>query len=378
MAPGHDQASNLDSARRVALRAMRRIDEGAYANLALPPIIERTDLDRRDRDFTTELVYGVTRMRRACDWLIDRHVTRDVDPDIRNVLRLGVYQLHFLGTPAHAAVSATVDVAPKRAAGFVNAVLRKVARDGAPGWPDLATELSYPDWVVARMEEDLGADVARAALEAMNRPPSVTRRPDGYTQDLASQRVVDVVGAEPGDVIVDLCAGPGGKATGFGVGSVMAFDVQPHRAELVVDNARRYGHPEVRVCIADGRRPPVRAGAADRVLVDAPCSGLGVLGRRPDARWRVTGGDVTRLAGLQRDLLDAAVSLLRPGGVLVYSVCTLTRAETIALDEWLAQSHPAMTATPPVPPWEPSGRGGRLLPHIHGTDGMYVLRLVAP
>ena len=359
--------------RRVALRALRRIDEGAYANLALPPLLERTNLDQRDRDFVTELVYGSTRMRRALDWAVDRHVNRDVDPDVRNVLRLGAYQLRFLRTPAHAAVSATVDVAPKRAAGFVNAVLRKVASDDQP-WPDLATGLSYPDWIVSRLSADLGAETARAALTAMNAAPVVTRRADGYVQDRASQLVVDAVGARADDVIVDLCAGPGGKATGFGTGRVLAFDVQPHRAQLVAANARRYGHPEVHVGVADGRHPPLRPGAADVVLVDAPCSGLGVLGRRADARWRVQPADVDGLARLQRELVDAAFSLLRPGGTLVYSACTLTRAETVEVDAAFAQHE----AVPVGEPWEPVGRGGRLLPQSHGTDGMYVLRLVAP
>lgn len=372
------QAKHLaDDARRVALRALRRIDEGAYANLALPPLLDRTDLSQRDRDFVTELVYGSTRMRRACDWLIDQHVQRDVEPDVRNTLRLGAYQLHFLGTPPHAAVSATVDVAPKRAAGFVNAVLRKVASTGA-AWPDVATELSYPDWIVDTLAADLGADTARAVLEAMNAPPAVTRRQDGYVQDLASQHVVSVLDAQAGEVVVDLCAGPGGKATGIGAASVLAFDVQPHRAALVAENARRYGHPEVRVAVADGRHPVLRAASADRVLVDAPCSGLGVLGRRADARWRVAAGDVARLAALQQQLLAAALGLVRPGGVLVYSVCTLTNAETVGIDEWLARSHPSWAASAPGEPWEPVGRGGRLLPHTHSTDGMYVLKLVAP
>ena len=372
------RASGLgDNPRRVALRALRRIDEGAYANLALPPILERAALDQRDRDFVTELVYGTTRMRRALDWLVDRHINREVDADVRNVLRLGAYQLRFLKTPPHAAVSATVDVAPKRAAGFANAVLRRVATDGAP-WPDLATGLSYPNWVVDRLSRDLGSEAARAALEAMNVAPTVTRRADGYVQDLASQHVVVAVGAGPDDVIVDLCAGPGGKATGFGTGRVVAFDAQPHRAQLVLDNARRYNHPEVQVAIADGRRPAARSASAHRVLVDAPCSGLGVLGRRADARWRIEAGDVDRLATLQKELLAGAIPLLRPGGTLVYSACTLTAAETVGVDEWLAARHPGLTPVPPGEPWEPVGRGGRLLPHVHGTDGMYVLRVAAP
>lgn len=367
-----------DDARRVALRALRRIDEGAFANLVVPPMIERTDLDRRDRAFVTELAYGTTRMRRACDWLIDRHLQRDVDGETRNALRLGAYQLHFLETPAHAAVSATVEVAPRRSRGFVNAILRRVAADASPAWPNVATELSYPDWVVNRLATDLGPNVARDALVAMNRAPDVTVRDDGYVQDRASQWVAELVGATSGEVVVDTCAGPGGKATAIGASTVIALDRQPHRASLVVENARRYGHPEVHVAVADGRCPPLPAQSADRVLVDAPCSGLGVLGRRPDARWRIDAADVARLAALQRELIDGAARLVRPGGTLVYSVCTLTAAETIDVDGWLASTHPALRPDPPDNRWEHCGRGGRLLPQAHGTDGMYVLRLRAP
>ncbi len=329
------------------------------------------------RDFVTELVYGTTRMRRACDWLVDRHLNRAIDDDVRNTLRLGAYQLHFLQTPAHAGVSATVDVAPGRARGFVNAVLRKVAA-GRPDWPDTATELSYPDWIVERLTADLGADAAHDAMAAMNRPPTPTVRPDGYVQDQASQWVAAAVDAGPEDLVVDVCAGPGGKATGMAAGRVVALDLQPHRAGLIAANARRYRHRNVHVGVADGRRVPMARGRADRVLVDAPCSGLGVLGRRADARWRIQSDDVGRLAILQRELMHEARSLVRPGGVLVYSVCTLTAAETGGIDNWLAREHPDLAPLAVGDPWEPVGRGWRLLPQAHGTDGMYVLRLQAP
>jgi 16S rRNA (cytosine967-C5)-methyltransferase len=368
-----------DDARRVALRALRRIDEGAYANLVLPPLLTASSLSQRDRDFTTELVYGTTRMRRACDFLVDRFVTRDIDADVRNALRLGAYQLHFLGTPAHAAVSATVAVAPGRARGFVNAVLRKVASAAPAAWPNVGTELSYPDWIVNRLAADLGPKDARDALVAMNtaRPP--TARADGYVQDRASQEVVEVLAVSDGDVVVDVCAGPGGKATGVQNARVVAaLDLQPQRAALVAANAARVGAGAVHVAVADGRHPPLRAAAADRVLVDAPCSGLGVLGRRADARWRIEAGDVGRLASLQRSLVAAAMDIVRPGGSLVYSACTLTAAETSGVDDWLRSEFPAWQGVAPGPPWTPRGRGGRLLPQDHGTDGMYVLRLTRP
>src|SRR5918998_62420 len=233
-------------ARAVARDALLRIDQGAYANLVLPRMLERSRLSERDRRFTTELVYGTTRMRRACDFLVDRFVLRALDPPTRAVLRLGAHQLHHLGTPAHAAVSATVGVAPARSRGLVNAVLRRVA-DAPVEWPDDATRLSYPDWVVTRLTEDLGPEDALAALAAMDEPAEAVERPDGYVQDRASQLVVAAMGAGPGERVADVCAGPGGKATLLAGGGavVVATDVRPARASLGAGAAGRPGaaHP---------------------------------------------------------------------------------------------------------------------------------------
>lgn len=366
------------NARRLALDALVRIEEGAYANLVLPPMLERSGLDRRDRALATDLVYGTTRMRRACDFLVDRFVLRPLDVPTRTALRLGAYGLHVLHTPAHAAVSSAVDVAPRRSQGLVNAVLRRVA-EAPVTWPDDATRLSYPDWVVARLVTDLGQDDAMAALATMNEPPPVTERPDGYIQDRASQEAAAAVGAGPGQRVADLCAAPGGKATALAAtgAEVAACDLSPRRAALVRANAARTG-TRVGLVAADGRQPPWRAGHIDHVLVDAPCSGLGVLRRRPDARWRVRAADVDRLAVLQQELLTGALPLLRPGGTLVYSVCTLTAAETVDIDRWLAATQP--TLEPLLPPglgWRAHGRGAMVLPQDADTDGMFLLRLRA-
>jgi 16S rRNA (cytosine967-C5)-methyltransferase len=367
----------VSTARRLAVEALVRIDDGAYANLLLPTLLDRSGLSERDRHLVTELVYGTTRMRRAVDWLVDAHLRKPVEPEVRAALRLGAYQLAFLGTPPHAAVGETVEATPVRARSVVNAVLRKVAASLPPTWPDQATALSYPEWVVQELDAALGPDAAYRALVVMDSAPTVTRRADGYVQDRASQWVAELVDAQPGDIVIDLCAGPGGKATGMATADlVAAIDALPARAGLVAGNAARLGRTNVATVVADGRQPPLRPRSADRVLVDAPCSGLGVLRRRPDARWRVTADDVPQLVQLQRDLLDAAIDLLRPGGLLVYSVCTLTSTETVAIDEWLATSHPELEPLPaPGAPWEPVGRGARLLPQAADTDGMYLLRL---
>ncbi len=368
------------SARALALEALVRIDrDGAFANLVMPGLLERSGLDSRDRAHATDLVYGATRMRRACDWSADRFVQRDLEPEVRAAIRLGAYQL-LSGTPPHAAVSETVAVAPQRARGLVNAVLRRVA-DSPPVWPDEPTRLSYPDWIVERMIGDLGRDAAVAALERMNRPAAATERSDGYVQDRGSQLVVEAMAAAPGSVVVDLCAAPGGKATGLAAdGSrVLALDLRPGRVGLIDANAARLdlSRSQLSVAVGDGLTPPVRPGSVDGVLVDAPCSGLGALRRRADARWRIVPEAVDRLASLQVHLLRAAAPLVGPGGTLVYSVCTLTATETVDVAGRFAAAHPEFEPVPiPGDPWSPGrdGTGALLLPQAADTDGMVLYR----
>jgi 16S rRNA (cytosine967-C5)-methyltransferase len=370
--------SDEPDARAVALRTLVRIDtEGAYANLALRHELDRSGLSPRDRAFTTELVYGTTRLRRRLDFAVDRFLLRDADPPVRAALRLGAYQLQELGTPPHAAVSATVAaVSDRRVRGFVNAVLRKVAEHPVTPeqWPSEAVRLSYPDWIVERLTADVGAD-APGAMQAMNEPAAATERPDGYVQDMASQWVAELVGAEPGERIADLCAAPGGKATALAAGGarVLAADNRLGRVGLVRGNAERLDST-LDLLVADAEAPPFRFGSFDRVLLDAPCSGLGTLRRRADARWRIVPEAVERLAGLQRRMLLAAAALVRPGGVLVYSVCTLTSAEgpevALAVD-WPIEP-------PPGDPWRAWGSGAVLLPQTAGTDGMFVTRWRRP
>ena len=361
------------TSRRVAWEALRRIDEGgAYANLVIGPMLERSGLSDQDRRFVTELVYGTTRMRRACDALVDRFVTSPPDPATRSLLRLGAYQLHFAGVPPHAAVSETVALAPQRVRGFVNAVLRRVARTEMV-WPSEAARLSYPDWIVDRLTTELGAADAIAALERMNEPAPVTVRDDGYVQDRSSQWVAAAVECAPGERVLDTCAAPGGKSTAMATTGalVTAADLRPHRVELVAANAARLG-VELDAVVADATAPPFEPSSFDAVLVDAPCSGLGALRRRPDARWRVTPSDVGELAALQRRILDASAELVRPGGRLVYSVCTLTAAESI--DHPVPPGLEIDDRPPPVGEWRPFGHGWLVLPQDADTDGMVLVR----
>jgi 16S rRNA (cytosine967-C5)-methyltransferase len=427
--------------RAVALDALVKVDEGAYANVMLPGLLRSSGLEPRERAQTTDLVYGTLRRRRALDALLEPLLDRDLDDldaPVRAALRVGAYQL-VDGVAAHAAVSETVDavaqVAP-RAKGYVNAVLRRLAHAGPPWqWPtgDDATSVgirtSMPDWIVGRLFADLGPEAARAALELAGEPAALTLRanrrrttPDelaaeleaagarvergalladalivrggGDTgelaavaegratpQDQGSQAVGAAVGAQGGERVLEIGAAPGGKVSAMAEamddrGLVVALDVRANRLALVDRAAARLGLQAVDSVAADGRTLPFASATFDRVLVDAPCSGLGVLRRRPEARWRIQADAVDELATLQRELLAAAAPLVRPGGRLVYSVCTLTAAETTDVDEWARSNLIGFTAEPPPPPpWQPSGRGALLLPQAAGTDGMYLLNL---
>jgi 16S rRNA (cytosine967-C5)-methyltransferase len=428
--------SSATKARIVALDALVRVEDGAYAHVVVPAMLGQTTLDDRDRAFATDLVYGTVRQQRRLDDLLGRVVKRPVhrlDPPVRAALRLGAYQL-LHDTPAHAAVGETVDAVgarSPRARGFVNANLRALTRLPKP-WPAPASEavaLSYPDWLVARLTDELGADDALGALVAMNEPAAVTLRPDprqvtaaaladelraagaeveagrlvpdallvrgigdparlpavrdgrATPQDQGSQAVVSALAPQPGERVADLAAAPGGKATAIAErvgrdGVVVALDVDAGRVRMIDAARHRVGLPQLFPLVGDGRTPPFVEGTFDRVLLDAPCSGIGVLRRRADARWRLQPEAVDELAALQRDLLAAAAPLVRPGGVLVYSVCTLTNAETRAVDEWAATALPDLVPLdPPGAPWRRHGRGALLLPQAAGTDGMYVLAL---
>jgi 16S rRNA (cytosine967-C5)-methyltransferase len=371
--------SVTETSRSVALAALMRVDhDGAYANLVLPALLSRSKLSDPDRRFVTELVYGTTRMRRACDALIDRFVVSEPDDATRTLLRLGAYQLVFAGVAPHAAVSATVDLATRKTSGFVNAVLRKVSTVSMI-WPNDAVRLSYPDWISERFHGEMSSDDAVAALERMNVPSPVSTRSDGYVQDESSQWVAASVGGQRGDLVLDLCAGPGGKATGLAASgaTVIGADLQPTRAGLVAKNAERMGY-HLPVVAADGVAPPFLVNSFDRVLLDAPCSGLGALRRRADARWRITSKDVKELAVLQKRLLAASAPLVKPGGVLVYSVCTITAAEST--DHGVPEGFDVVgrdgdSGLPALgDDWNDFGIGHRVLPHHADTDGMVLIR----
>jgi 16S rRNA (cytosine967-C5)-methyltransferase len=416
----------------LARDALVRVEAGAYSHVLVPELLRDSDLSARDRAFVTDLVYGTLRARRRLDALLEPHGRRpleQLDPPVRAALRLGAYQLAE-GVAVHAAVGETVEAAPERARGYVNAVLRAVAGTGPPFVEpeNLAVALSYPDWLVDRLTADLGTTNAVEALRASNEPAAVTLRPNrlrttpeqladelerggadlargalvrdalvvrrtgdparlsavsegrATPQDQASQAVVTCLAPEPGDCVLDVAAAPGGKSTAAGElmgdqGVVVALDVHRGRLRLVREAASRLGLSWVATMVADARSLPVAPASIDRALVDAPCSGLGVLRRRPEARWRMDPRQIADLADLQVALTLAAAATVRSGGRLVYSVCTLTGAETTGVAARVLDQLPGFTALPPPTGWRAHGPGALVLPQDAGTDGMYVLRL---
>lgn len=428
-----------DPARRAAYDLLRAVaTRGAYANLVLPKLLRDRGLTGRDAAFATELAYGTLRAAGTLDAIIAECVTRDVDDDVRDVLRLGGYQLLRTRVPAHAAVDATVSLAPRRATGFVNAVLRKVSRSSYDEWiaaiapsveddpvGHLAVRYAHPPWVVAAFRDALGGDIGQteAALAADDAPPAVHLAAYGIRDEVAAEvggtagpwspAAVHLPGGDPaglkpvrdgrarvqdeGSQLValaavgapidgrderwlDLCAGPGGKAALLGQvaatrnARVTAVEVQPHRAELT--KAACAGLP-VEVVTADGTAGQWHE--YDRVLVDAPCSGLGALRRRPEARWRRQPGDIPELTAVQRRLLTAALEAVRPGGVVLYATCSPHLAETRAVVGDIARRTGAQR--PDVRPYLPGvpdlgdGPTAQLWPHRHGTDAMFLALL---
>jgi 16S rRNA (cytosine967-C5)-methyltransferase len=418
------------TARSVAIDVVRRVtDEGAYSNLALSRTLARAGLDERDAAFATELAYGTLRrlvpIDRALAPLLDRPLDTAPKP-ARATLRVGAYQLRYTRVPPHAAVSETVALADARHRGFVNAVLRRLAITG-PDEPDgsddanVAAATGLAEWAVRELRRVVGDDEVEDAAAALAQPGGVTLRTNrcattvdeldralanagvqavrggihadslivehgapsrlpGFdhgwfvVQDQASSFVVAALDPQPGERVLDVCAAPGGKATHAACiagsnGLVVAADVSFARLELVRANAGRLGARTL-MLVQDGRRPAVREGF-DRVLVDAPCSGIGSARRRPELLWRAGKDELSGLARLQVGIATAAPELLKPGGWLVYSVCTFPRAETDAACDAILRRAPALEPVEIEGPDGPAERV-RLWPHRHGCDAMFV------
>jgi tRNA and rRNA cytosine-C5-methylases len=358
----------MSLARQVAFRVVRRVlEQGAYADRALEG--EGRRLDTRDRAFAQQLAFGTVQRQATLDHVIDLYVEREPPDVARAALQLGIYQLLFLdGVADHAAVGETVElIKGHRAAGMVNAVLRKVAREGfelpADDTPEgAALHHSHPLWLVQMWWDWLGPEETRALLAANNRPAERAirenpLRPEGSPifQSSASQLVATLVDPQPGERVLDLCAAPGNKTTHLAAlmedrGEIVAYERHAGRATALQSRCEALGASIVSVVNADASEA---TGTFDRVLLDPPCSGLGTLSRNPDLRWRMTPQRIEGLVPEQDRLLEAAQRCLAPGGRLVYSVCTLNPAEERLETDDLRRT------------W----------PHRDGTDGFSIARL---
>jgi 16S rRNA (cytosine967-C5)-methyltransferase len=436
------QVANVAPARVCAYVVVRRVfEDGAFADQAFHG--EAAGLDPRDRALAMRLAYGAVQRRATLDHVIETLAERRVrrlEPAVLAALRLGVLQLAFLDRiPPHAAVTESVELAKSaspRGAGLVNAVLRRAARDApalVAALPDrtpaeAAVRHSHPLWIAELWFDALGADAARALMAADNESAeaavrantlriarddlatrlgvpahAAARLPEGLVLDApfdafssplfqdglfmpqsrAAMAVARTLAPEPGEQVLDLCAAPGGKTTHLAAlmgneGRVVAVERHQGRSEALRRTAERMGATCVEVRTADAAAPV--AGTFDRVLVDPPCSDLGTLASRPDARWRKEPATVAELTATQAAILETAARAVRPDGVLVYSTCTISPAENERqIDSFLTGHGEFSIEQPPsdLPVWDhpsvPSVQ--QSLPHRDGTDGFFIARL---
>jgi len=315
----------ISPARIVAFDTLRRVHDGAFASDLLAA--KSKDLDSRDAGLASEIVFGCLRRQLQLDFLVDRLAPRArLDIEVRIALRMGAYQIRHLDRiPPHAAVSESVELvkrARKRsAAGLVNAILRKIDR-GPVAWPDRATQLSCPQWLLERWDAEYSPEVADGIARAFLESPETTVATTGRTQDVGSQSIVPLLDLHPGQTFLDLCAAPGNKtaqALEEGVQAI-ACDLHLHRLKNVpAENCRRVA--------LDGTVPLPFDARFDRILVDAPCSGTGTLGRNPEIKWRLKPSDLLDLHQRQVKLLGNALVHLKPGGRIVFSTCSLEHEE---------------------------------------------------
>jgi 16S rRNA (cytosine967-C5)-methyltransferase len=336
----------VSPARQVAFDVLRKVDTGGYASDLL--LKYSAKLATRDAGLAAEIVFGCLRYQAQLDHVIGRLTTGSLDAEVRIALRMGIYQLRYLErVPPHAAVSESVDLVKRAkkssAAGLVNAVLRKVDRQPI-AWPNWSVELSTPGWLLEKWERRFGAETAGTIAREFLKPAETYTASTGRIQDIGAQSIVPLLDLQKGQTFLDICAAPGNKtaqALEYGVRAV-ACDLHWHRLKQLADlNCCRV--------VLDGTHPlPFRA-KFDRILVDAPCSGTGTLGRNPEIKWRLQSSDLIDLHRKQVALLRNAIEHLKPGGRLVYSTCSLEEEENRLVIEAVR-------------------RGGRVVERLPGRD----------
>ena len=439
----------MDKARETAMKVLYAVHEnGAYANVALVEAFRELCFDDLERRFVTELVYGAVKAGNTLDWMIQQYTKRPLRkmaPYVREVLRLGMFQLFFLDKiPPSAVCNESTELMKKYGhigtARFVNAILRTAAREPEKACivegNDVAAYLSlamqHPVWLIRRWLHDFGreeterlcmfdnspavlslrANLLRTTRESLMerlREEGAEVRPSEWTpegvlcsghgalntslslreglfqvQDESSMQVAHVVAPKPGEFVLDMCSAPGGKTTHLAElmgnrGRIVALDIYDAKLTRVKENARRLG-----ISIIETKRLDAREAGhlfrrkVDRVLLDAPCSGLGVLRRRPDARWRKSEEMIAHLPELQRELLESAANAVRLGGVIVYSTCTIESAENEELICSFLAKHEEFVCemTGAYLPLRPSKNNMvQFYPQRDGIDGFFIARL---
>ncbi len=427
--------ARVTEARKTALNVMRAIRQGELADRAFVRML--TDVPARERAWLHELIYGTLRLQGRLDYILDAFVKRGVaklDPAVHDILRLGAYQLlEMRSVPAYAAVSQAVELTKsskvKSASGLVNGVLQSLQRGQDKLPRDEARWSSHPDWLLERWRKRFGWEETLALTAANNTRPELFIRPIGISVDDGLQKlehaervagapdalritgdvsVTDVLDTVPSIVqdpaaglvvryagfqtglIADVCAAPGGKAIAMSDGlrpsaqapgrpsAVIATDLSENRMHRLTENIQRIGSLKIHVAVADGRRPAVKN--CDGVLLDAPCTGTGTFRRHPDGKWRIQPADLANLVELQRELLDAAAGIVRPGGLLVYSTCSIEPEENEQqVTNFLERQNGAFRLAAPSS-WHDESQLNHegmlvILPHRHGFDGAFAARL---
>lgn len=450
----------MSNSRQLAFIALRDVHKGAYVDIALDRVLQKVNLPDNDRRLLTELVYGCVRRQRTLDVLIDqlgKKKSHQQPKDLRTILHLGLYQLHYQERiPARAAVNTTVQLAKENGfpglTGFVNGLLRQYIRisEGAgdkgevsevslPKLPEnpvqrLGVLYSFPDWVIQVWVEQIGLAQTELLCQWMNKTPTIDLRINplrtsleevqaglesagvlskpvpqlpqalrligstgsiqnlpGYTegwwtvQDSSAQLVGHLLDSQAGEVVIDACAAPGGKTTHIAElmrdeGKIWACDDTPSRLSRLEENTRRLKLQSIQICIGDSRNLPQFYNCADRVLLDAPCSGVGTLHRHADARWRQTLETVQKLSVLQRELLAHTSNFVKAGGILVYATCTLHPAENEAVISSFLAEHPNWkielpSVNSPASQYSTPQGWIKVWPHQHDMDGFFMVRL---
>ena len=426
------------SARKLAVQLLNRTEqEQSYSNLLLDSALSQSQLEERDKRLCASLYYGVIERRITLDAVISHYSKqplRKLDRTVRNILRLGIYQLLYCDQiPSRAAVNESVKLTKTcrkaSASGFVNAVLRGFLRDECKvPYPKekkaaMAVEYAVPQWLLEKLLDAYGEETARAFLQDALRPaPRFIRQNPAactaaeleqalgdaicptnlpgayqlhagdirklpafqkgwfYVQDLSSQICALALGAKPGETVLDLCAAPGGKTCTIAAGMaqsgmVYAFDLAEHRVKLIQENVKRLGLKNVTASQGDASVFQEKYAGADRVLCDVPCSGIGVLRHKPEVKEKAP-EDLAQLPPIQLAILENGAQYVKPGGILQYSTCTILKEENEAVANAFLQKHPEFAPEPVCP-----ALGGALeqpmvtiLPEMFGSDGFFVAK----